>query len=371
MFQPIFLKYGFMGVPPIIYLLILILSLIRLKGSSRRLSILRVRLIIVNLVLVFIFFSPLHLFKVIIFKIFILTTPYFLLFWDYSQKENKDISVKDSHWFYYAISIGSIVFLYDISTVLFRIGESTTSLFYSILLILVSIFISFYLFVYKILDAVKELSVEKIRCIALTSINIITCILAIFVSIIADSNTLINGIIVILFLFIHIFISIAILYNRDDRAKIYRQLFHRRDTLCDEPLTVEYGKLKMDIDILARLIHHFEDNKPYLNREITITAIAAEICTNRTYLSKALNSRTTKNFNEFVNYYRIKEVCETYISSPTTDILDIIEMCGFSNYGSANNAFKSCTGVTPKEWIKLIKPKLDNNESINIFDYIS
>ncbi|MEF9985732.1 MAG: helix-turn-helix domain-containing protein [Bacteroidales bacterium] len=121
--------------------------------------------------------------------------------------------------------------------------------------------------------------------------------------------------------------------------------------------------------VLVRLISLFENEKLYKHKDITISDIASKIYTNRTYLSKALNNRTSKNFNQFINYYRIRETCRLFINDSNYTMAQLFEQCGFSSLSSFTSAFKLNTGYTPAEWAKEIRHKQKNSETVELHDY--
>jgi AraC-type DNA-binding domain-containing proteins len=124
-----------------------------------------------------------------------------------------------------------------------------------------------------------------------------------------------------------------------------------------------------DIDIIERLIDYFEIEKPY-RRNITIGEVSRKIYTNTAYLSRILNQRISKNFSQFVNFYRIKETCLFYIDDPEKNIWELGHSSGFNNNASFISAFKLITGYTPVQWCKEIKNRIELKEKINFSDYI-
>lgn len=134
------------------------------------------------------------------------------------------------------------------------------------------------------------------------------------------------------------------------------------DMLMDERVTDDYK-------IIQRLILHFESDKPYLDSDLKLADVSKRIYTNKTYLSRALNHRMSKNFNQFVNYYRVREACSMYIDNPLIRITDLCDKSGFKNISSFNNAFNLNLRYTPAEWCKEVKRKLQNNEAVSIKDY--
>ncbi len=92
-----------------------------------------------------------------------------------------------------------------------------------------------------------------------------------------------------------------------------------------------------------------ENDKIYLNKDVNIRLIAEVLQTNKSYVSHIINDTYNKNFNSFINQYRIKEAVEL-LSNPDYNqysIEGIAYEVGFNTKSSFNNAFKKETGVTP------------------------
>ena len=123
-----------------------------------------------------------------------------------------------------------------------------------------------------------------------------------------------------------------------------------------------------DARIIYSIMVLFEKEKLYLNPEIKLIDVARRIGTNKTYLSRALNTRLSKNFCQFVNHYRIREACLMFLNDPGLDIRPLAEQCGFSSQSNFSIVFKYNTGLTPGDWARMIKAKLINNEKMDVDD---
>ncbi len=91
--------------------------------------------------------------------------------------------------------------------------------------------------------------------------------------------------------------------------------------------------------------------KKYQNPELTLTDLAKDLQTNPSFLSKVINQSFQMNFNDFVNYYRIKEV-KAKLKDSNNRHLTIMSMAydaGFNSKATFNRAFKKHTGKNPKE----------------------
>ncbi len=125
-----------------------------------------------------------------------------------------------------------------------------------------------------------------------------------------------------------------------------------------------------DARILYNIMKLFEEEKIYRNYEIKIGEVAKRIGTNKTYLSRVLNTRVSKNFCQFVNYYRIKEICTMFLKDPKQEIRYLSEYSGFSSQSNFSIVFKYNTGYTPGDWCRLVKSKLEKNEAVDVDDYL-
>lgn len=125
-----------------------------------------------------------------------------------------------------------------------------------------------------------------------------------------------------------------------------------------------------DVRIIYNLMTLFEREKLYRNVDIKIHDVARMIGTNKSYLSRALNIRVSKNFCQFVNYYRVKEICTIFVENPKSDMRVICEQCGFSSQSNFSIVFKYNTGHTPGDWCRMVKSKLEKNEPVQVDDYL-
>ncbi|WP_455203357.1 helix-turn-helix domain-containing protein, partial [Kaarinaea lacus] len=104
--------------------------------------------------------------------------------------------------------------------------------------------------------------------------------------------------------------------------------------------------------LLEDLLHHMEQKKPYLNGELTLPQLAAELGISPHYLSQVINERLKQNFFDFVNRYRVEEVKQC-LSDPTNNRGNIATLAfdaGFNSKSAFYTAFKKLTGMTPKQF---------------------
>lgn len=97
-----------------------------------------------------------------------------------------------------------------------------------------------------------------------------------------------------------------------------------------------------------------EDGKFYLNSDATLSQLAQEIELHPNKLSWLLNEIKAKNFNDFINEYRIKAFQKMALSEKgkKLTLLALAYESGFNSKSVFNDSFKKLTGQTPKQWVK-------------------
>ena len=99
--------------------------------------------------------------------------------------------------------------------------------------------------------------------------------------------------------------------------------------------------------------------KPYLNRELTIYDLSAQLKIPRHFVSEVINEHMGKNFYNLVNEYRIEEVKRRIVDPEYSNltILAIAYDSGFNSKSSFNTIFKEKTGMTPSEYQQSVNAK--------------
>lgn len=101
--------------------------------------------------------------------------------------------------------------------------------------------------------------------------------------------------------------------------------------------------------ILAAIQKYMNQDKPYLQSQLTIKDVADSLNINSKHLSQIINQQLGLNFFNYINEYRVKEV-KSRITDPRYKHLSILGIgfdCGFNSKSSFNSVFKKVTGVTP------------------------
>ena len=117
-------------------------------------------------------------------------------------------------------------------------------------------------------------------------------------------------------------------------------------------------KALLDKEVAAttkvKLQQLIETEKPYLNPDLSLRSLANLLDIHANQLSWLLNVGFGKNFNEFINQYRI-ETFKNIAPLPDNSHLTIEALaydCGFNSKTVFNTYFKKETGHTPKQFLK-------------------
>jgi AraC-like DNA-binding protein len=96
------------------------------------------------------------------------------------------------------------------------------------------------------------------------------------------------------------------------------------------------------LDLIPKIEKLFNEDKVFLEPELSLTELAKKLKTNSSVLSAAINQHFDKNFNDFVNQYRIREF-EMQIRNPENENytkLVVAFDCGFNSKATFNRALK-------------------------------
>jgi len=97
-----------------------------------------------------------------------------------------------------------------------------------------------------------------------------------------------------------------------------------------------------------------ENDKFYLNSELSLKLLAEHLSIHPNKLSWLLNNHVGQNFNEFINTYRLEDF-KTKAVNPSNKHITILGLAyesGFQSKSAFNSFFKKSMGSTPKVWLK-------------------
>ena len=117
-------------------------------------------------------------------------------------------------------------------------------------------------------------------------------------------------------------------------------------------------KILIRDELLLQFEVIMENEKPYLDCSLKLSALAKKLNTNQTYLSQLINNNYNVNYNEYINNKRIAEACEIFMISHSTNLTidHVISQVGFKSKSTFYTAFRRYTGVSPAMFIKMNTP---------------
>jgi TolB-like protein/AraC-like DNA-binding protein/Tfp pilus assembly protein PilF len=130
------------------------------------------------------------------------------------------------------------------------------------------------------------------------------------------------------------------LYNREE----IRQKSEAKTALLDESAAAE---------LTARLKTFMDEEEPFLDPSLSLRSLAGRVDVHPNKLSWLLNDSFGKNFNSFVNHYRVERF-KSLAMDPDNSNISLIGLAyesGFNSKTVFNTYFKKETGQTPKAYL--------------------
>ena len=106
---------------------------------------------------------------------------------------------------------------------------------------------------------------------------------------------------------------------------------------------------------VKELVHIIDNETPYLNPDLNLKSLAIHLNLHPNQLSWLINHEFGKNFNEFINHYRV-EAFKQISKDPKNSHITLIGLAydsGFNSKTVFNTFFKKETGMTPMQYMKL------------------
>ncbi|MEX2370745.1 MAG: AraC family transcriptional regulator [Bacteroidales bacterium] len=142
---------------------------------------------------------------------------------------------------------------------------------------------------------------------------------------------------------------------------IFEEIVHRKDhkNQVEKTKGNKYkrsGLKNRDIEgIKAGILEYMEQEKPYLDRELTISDVALDLHIPRHFITEVINNHMGKNFYYLINEYRVEEF-KLRLTDPKYKNLTILAIAydsGFNSKSAFNTVFKDLTGTTPSLYLKM------------------
>lgn len=115
---------------------------------------------------------------------------------------------------------------------------------------------------------------------------------------------------------------------------------------------------KIDKELLnthyQNLLEYIIKEQPHLDAQLSLNDLASLVNMHPNKLSYLINEQSDKNFNEFINYYRLEHFKEIALDKANQHltILGLAYESGFNSKTVFNTFFKKTEGTTPSSWLK-------------------
>ena len=117
----------------------------------------------------------------------------------------------------------------------------------------------------------------------------------------------------------------------------------------DEIIPKSAPASKQEKPLIERIEDVVTKRQLYLRHNLKISDVAAELCTNRLYVSTAINEEMGISFSDYINRKRVNYAIHLMSVNPQLTIYEIADLSGFSSDKSFYRNFKNITGKSPKE----------------------
>jgi AraC-like DNA-binding protein len=106
-------------------------------------------------------------------------------------------------------------------------------------------------------------------------------------------------------------------------------------------------------DLLKSLFEIIERDEVFLDPNLSLKALASQLRMHPNQLSWLINEKTSKNFNQFINSYRVKAFQEKALNPDFSHLsmLGLAFESGFNSKTVFNTYFKKEVGMPPKAWV--------------------
>ena len=145
-----------------------------------------------------------------------------------------------------------------------------------------------------------------------------------------------------------------------DLKKDSRYLKFFKSIYQTDSISVQKSKKKVLLDqhiaanYTIKLLDHINENKPYLDANLSLRSLADQMEIHPNHLSWLLNESMGENFNEFINHYRIENF-KSLTKDPENSKITIMGLAyesGFNSKTVFNTCFKKETGLTPRQYLQ-------------------
>lgn len=141
-----------------------------------------------------------------------------------------------------------------------------------------------------------------------------------------------------------------------DSVKLLDNTSDTKDSSKDsQEFQSKYQKSALDSGMSSalstELSNYMQQEKPFLESQLTLTELAAKMNISANYLSQVINEQFEMNYFDYINRYRVEEAkCLLDDATRSHKIIDIAYQSGFNSKSAFYTAFKKHVGITPTKY---------------------
>lgn len=150
-----------------------------------------------------------------------------------------------------------------------------------------------------------------------------------------------------------LFFICAIGYIYQQRKKRLSVILNKdKEAEQPEPLATPENKMPLSSEekLFRAAQKKVSSEKLYLNKNLKLKSLAKILGTNHSYLSSCINTCSNKNYNQWINDFRVDYLLEQIHSGKK--LSDLANEAGFSSTDAFYRNFKRKTNLTPSEYLK-------------------
>jgi AraC-like DNA-binding protein len=154
--------------------------------------------------------------------------------------------------------------------------------------------------------------------------------------------------------FILIFTIYLIGYKALRFSELFDYVSKMKEPLIDTDNKSMAAAAKINTEDIAKLKKYLEEEKPYLDHDLSLQSLASSLEMTRHQLSFLINSNYNKSFYDLIHEYRVKETLRMLNApeSKSYTIETIAYDAGFNSKATFNRVFKKVTGKTPSAYLR-------------------
>ncbi|MCB0665998.1 MAG: helix-turn-helix domain-containing protein [Saprospiraceae bacterium] len=129
------------------------------------------------------------------------------------------------------------------------------------------------------------------------------------------------------------------------------QVLQKKKTALLEPAIASH--------LQQKVFSYIKSDKPYLNPNLSLRSLAEQTEIHPNQLSWLLNEQIGKNYNEFINEYRVEHFKDLALNPENTHIslIGLAFESGFNSKTVFNTFFKKHAGMTPSQFVRKHRSK--------------